>query len=98
MSAATAAGGGGGGGAVSPLRLYRQLLRAVQYYPSVRRGAIYDAVREEFRREKHASPEAAHEKLRLGVMELQRLRVWRGTRAPEDPSKPNPARDWEVRL
>jgi hypothetical protein len=80
------------------LGLYRQLLRAVQYYPSVRRGAVYEAVREEFRLNRGLRPEDSVEKLRLALCELERLSIWRPTRDSKDLSRPNSASDWTIQL
>jgi hypothetical protein len=80
------------------LELYRKLLRAASHYPSIRRQAVYQAIREEFRRNRHLDPKASEEQLRLAVCELQRLSVWRGTRDAEDPSKPSKQKDWFVQL
>ncbi|KAK4536114.1 hypothetical protein CDCA_CDCA07G2139 [Cyanidium caldarium] len=83
---------------LTPLQLYRQMLRAAQYFPSIRQPQVYQAIREEFRAKRHLPVDAVPAALRLGVLELHRLRVYRSVRAPNDVRKPNPARDWEVRL
>ncbi|KAK4531799.1 hypothetical protein CCYA_CCYA09G2656 [Cyanidiococcus yangmingshanensis] len=80
------------------LGLYRQMLRAAQHYPSVRKRAVYEAIREEFRLNRDLKPADATEKLRLGVYELERLSIFRSTRNPKDLTKPNNSPEWSIQL
>ena len=63
-------------GASAVLSLYRQLLRAVHVYPSSRRGALRESIRDEFRAHRHVADAERRLSLltqaRAGLKELRR--------------------------
>lgn len=95
MTAAAAAA------AASPpnvLRLYRNLLRAASQYPSVRRPAYISALKAEFRDGRAAAGADLDYRLKLGVMELSRLRVYAPSRDAAAPMRMTQERDFTIQL
>lgn len=80
------------------LHLYRQLLRALEYYPSVRRKSLAKALKEEFRANRNAQGRQRTEKIELARMELKRLQVYKSIRDPANARKPSSSSDWTIQL
>ncbi|GJQ10734.1 hypothetical protein GpartN1_g2525.t1 [Galdieria partita] len=80
------------------LTLYKQLLRALKYYPSVRRDNLLKVLKEEFRANRDVQGPTKVQKIELAKMELKRLQVYKSIRDPENVQKPNSSSDWIIRL
>lgn len=66
---------------LSTRMLYRRVLRAVQSYPSVKRGQIFEEVREEFRKNMGERDAGRVEQQRRAAIEsLRQLEQYRGKR------------------
>lgn len=77
------------------LRVYRQLLRSAQTYPSKNRQGIYDAIREEWRQNASLSAEEAQVKVSLAYKGLTQLRQFDvQTMTGGNPN----SNSWEVQL
>ena len=73
------------------LRVYRQILRNAKAFPSIKRDALIDNIKVEFRENRHLTDEAqVQEKLDVAVTGLQQLRAYTGF----DDEDPN----WSVRM
>lgn len=80
------------------LHLYKQLLRALEYYPSVRRNDLIKVLKEEFRANRNIEGPTRVHKIELAKMELKRLQVYKSIRDPENIHKPSSSRDWTIQL
>lgn len=80
------------------LRLYRGLLRAAARYPSVRRASYIDALRAEFRDGRTAVGSDLDKRLKLAIMELQRLNVYAPSRDAHAPTQMTRDRDFTIQL
>ncbi|GJD12106.1 hypothetical protein Gasu2_62180 [Galdieria sulphuraria] len=80
------------------LHLYKQLLRALEYYPSVRRDNLLKVLKEEFRANRNVQGQTKVQKIELAKMELKRLQVYRTIRDPRNAQKPSSSSDWTIQL
>mmetsp|Transcript_702 Transcript_702/g.2336 ORF Transcript_702/g.2336 Transcript_702/m.2336 type:complete len:88 (-) Transcript_702:1157-1420(-) len=67
--------------------LYRQIMKAVRYYPSIRREKIMQGIRNDFRANRNLEGEELEKALWNAVMEQKRLARWMTTRDPHNPKR-----------
>jgi Complex 1 protein (LYR family) len=78
------------------LKVYKQLLRSAETYPSSNRKGIYKAIREEWRENASMAPEEARVKVSLAYKGLSQLRQF--DESTMTGGNPNNANNWNVQL